>query len=409
MKRRSSQPRTGAPGGPGGGSAPDELSPRTVLALNAGSSSLKWTLFGGDERLVARGAVEGIAQPPGRLWVKSAAGAGPVDETGDYPSHADALTATLHAFDRLGLPAPEAVGHRIVHGGPHLLEPARVDDALLATLRGLIPFAPLHLPPEIAAIEGVVARYPGLPQVACFDTAFHRRLPAVARRLALPRALADLGIQRYGFHGLSYEYLVSKLGGKAMGRAVLAHLGNGASLAAVRDGEPVDTTMGFTPAGGIVMGTRPGDLDPGVMVRLVREGWTAERLETLVNRESGLLGLSGSTADMRALLATRATDPRAAEAVESFCWSLRKAIGALAATLGGLDTLVFTAGIGERAAPVREETCRGLAHLGVVLDPVRNAAHAEVISAEGSRVTVRVVPTDEDVVIALHVRAVLGG
>jgi len=370
---------------------------------------VKWSLFAGDERLGARGAVEGIGQPPGRLWVKGAAGARSVDEAGDFPSHADALAATLDAVVRLGLPAPEAVGHRIVHGGPDLAEPARVDDSVLAALRGLIPFAPLHLPAEIAAIEGVAARYPGLPQVACFDTAFHRRLPAVARRLALPRSLADQGIQRYGFHGLSYEYLVWKLDGKEMGRAVLAHLGNGASLAAVRDGEPVDTTMGFTPAGGIVMGTRPGDLDPGVLVRLAREGWSAERLEALVNRESGLLGLSGSTADMRALLAARDTDPRAAEAVESFCWSLRKAIGALAATLGGLDTLVFTAGIGERAAPVREETCQGLAHLGVVVDPERNAAHAEVISADGSRVTVRVAPTDEDAVIARHVRAALAG
>jgi acetate kinase len=233
-------------------------------------------------------------------------------------------------------------------------------------------------------------------------------MPAVAQRLPLPRALWDAGIRRYGFHGLSYEYVVQAVGAAALGRAVIAHLGNGASLAAVRDGRSVDTTMGFTPAGGCMMGTRPGDLDPGVLVHLLAQrGYDAAALERLVERESGLRGVSGLTADMQTLLTRRADEPAAGEAVELFCYSVRKHVGALAAVLGGLDTLVFTGGIGEHAAPVREEICRGLEHLGIRLDARRNAAHAAVVSAAESRCTVRVVPTDEDLMIARHTRAAL--
>jgi acetate kinase len=233
-------------------------------------------------------------------------------------------------------------------------------------------------------------------------------MPAVAQRLPLPRELHAKGIQRYGFHGLSYEYVVNTLGPATLGRAVIAHLGNGASLAAVRDGLPVDTTMGFTPTGGLMMGTRSGDLDPGVLVHLLaHEGFDAGAIERLVDHESGLLGVSGTTSDMKALLETRATDPRAADAVELFCYVLRKHIGAFAAVLGGLDTLVFTGGIGERATPVREETCGGLGHLGIQIDRGRNARHDPVISTPKSACTVRVVRTEEDLMIARHTRGLL--
>jgi acetate kinase len=331
------------------------------------------------------------------------------ESPGDFADSRTAVDAAFAAMEGHGLPAPEAVGHRIVHGGAGHVRPERVDGRLLAALRRLVPLAALHLPAEIDAIEAVAARFPGLPQVACFDTAFHRRMPELAQRFPLPQALWEREIRRYGFHGLSYEYVVATVGAAGLRRAVIAHLGNGASMVAVRDGEPLDTTMGFTPAGGFMMGTRSGDLDPGVLLHLLaHEGWDAAALERLVDREAGLLGVSGTTADMRTLLERRAADPRAALAVEMFCYQARKHVGALAAVLGGLDTLVFTGGIGEQAAPVRREICEGLGHLGVRLDPGRNDAHAAVVSSPDSACTVRVVPTDEDVVIARHTYAVLG-
>jgi acetate kinase len=233
-------------------------------------------------------------------------------------------------------------------------------------------------------------------------------MPAVAQRLPLPRAFAEKGIQRYGFHGLSYEYVIASVGPATLGRAVIAHLGNGASLAAVRDGFPVDTTMGFTPTGGLMMGTRTGDLDPGVLVHLLaHEGFDVAAIERLVDHESGLLGVSGTTSDMKTLLEARATEPHAAEAIELYCYVVRKHIGAFAAVLGGLDTLVFTGGIGERAAPVREETCRGLEHLGITIDRERNTRHEPLVSPPGSVCTVRVVRTDEDLMIARHTRTLV--
>ena len=301
------------------------------------------------------------------------------------------------------------MGHRLVHGGRHHVAPERVTDALLADLRALVPLAPLHLPSGIAGVEAVTTRFPALPQAVCFDTTFHRDLPEVARRLALPRALADpAGIQRFGFHGLSYEYVMERLGPAGRGRVVIAHLGNGASMAAVRDGRAVDTTMGLTPAGGFMMGTRTGDLDPGVLVYLAREkGYDANGLDRLVNKESGLLGVSGVSADMKTLLERRDEDEKAALAVAMFVYQVRKQVGAFAAALGGLDTLVFTGGIGERAAPVRAEICDGLGHLGVYLDPARNAAHGNPASMPGSRCQVRIVATREDLMIARHTRGVL--
>lgn len=380
----------------------------TVLCLNAGSSSLKVALFetGAGERRLAHGAAERIGLDSGRVWLRDAAGKTVADREARLDDHDAASSALLDELARIsGAEAPAAIGHRIVHGGAAHARPAPVDRALLAELEALVPFAPLHLPSELRCIEAAAARFPDAPQVACFDTAFHRTMPEVAQRLPLPRALWERGIRRYGFHGLSYEFVVSAIGADVLGRAVIAHLGNGASAVAIRDGASVDTTMGFTPAGGFAMGTRSGDLDPGVLVHLLDHGgYDARGIDALVNHESGLLGLSSSSPDMKTLLENEAFDPRAAEAIESFCHGLRKSIGALAAALGGLDTLVFTGGIGEHASPVRERTCRGLAHLGIAIEPAANAAHAEVISPAGSRCTVRVVPTDEERVIARHAR-----
>ena len=385
-----------------------------ILCLNAGSSSLKFAVYrrevaaaGGDESRLVAGAVERVGLNEGRFRLSD--GDAAVTETaGEYPDHATAVHAIFDALERRGFSALDAVGHRLVHGGAEHTAPERVDARLLEALRKLVPLAPLHLPSELSVIEAVTARFPALPQVVCFDTAFHHRMPELARRLPLPRTLWDAGIRRYGFHGLSYEYIVWRLGPAARGRTIIAHLGNGASMAAVRDGLPVDTTMGLTPTGGFMMGTRSGDLDPGITLYLLREkGYDADRLERLVNNESGLLGVSGLSPDMKTLLERRDREPAAAQAVAMFCYQLRKYIGALTGALGGLDTLVFTGGIGERAAAVRWETCQGLEHLGLRLDPGRNAAHADKVSRPDSRCMVRVIPTDEDLMIARHTRAVL--
>jgi acetate kinase len=364
-----------------------------VLVLNCGSSSLKYAAFdigAGDlERVLARGAVENIGA-----------------QAAQAKTHAAAVHATLDELDRKAFARPAVVGHRIVHGGPDRAAPARVDAALLAELEALVAFAPLHLPAEIDAMRAVGERWPDVPQVACFDTAFHRTLSEVAQRYAIPEALHRKGMRRYGFHGLSYEYVVSTLtssvGAGALGRMVIAHLGSGASMAAVRDGRAVDTTMGFTPVGGLVMGTRPGDLDPGLIVHLVRGGLDAAALEDMMNRRAGLLALSGSTADVRDLVRRRGTDPRAALALDVFAWSARRWVGAMAASLGGVDTFVFTGGIGEHAAAVRADIAQGLDHLGIQLDEGRNARGEAVVSADGSRCTVRVVSTDEERMVARH-------
>jgi acetate kinase len=356
-----------------------------VLALNCGSSSLKYAAFAGDEAVV-RGEV-------GRIGAGGAA------------DHAGAVHAV---FDELAERhfAPRAVGHRLVHGGPNHVDPERIDDALLAALAEVVPFAPVHLPPQLAAIEAVRTRFGALPQVAAFDTAFHRTLPEVARRYPLPVALDDAGIRRYGFHGLSYEYIASSLPSERLARAVFAHLGNGASMVAVRDGESVETTMGFSPTGGLVMGTRTGDLDPGLVVYLLEHGYDTARLEHLVNHEAGLIALSGTTPDMQRLLAERARDPRAALAVEAFCYQAAKWIGALTAVLGGIDTLVFTGGIGEHASEVRSEICGRLAHLGIRLNEALNRIGEGLIS-DGGACEVQVIRTDEELVIARATRRVL--
>jgi acetate kinase len=319
--------------------------------------------------------------------------------------------ALAQALDDVGqVTAMAAIGHRVVHGGERLVAPTLVDEAVLAELRRIAPLDPDHLPAQIGVLEATRARFPSIPQVACFDTAFHAAMPRVAQLLPIPRRYFDAGVRRYGFHGLSYEYLLSRLGAASHGRVVMAHLGSGASLCAVRGGHSVETTMGFTPAGGIPMGTRSGDLDPGVLVYLLRdEGASADAIDDLVNKRSGLLGMSGTGADVRDLLAREASDPAAADALAVFVHHVRKAIGALAATIDGLDTLVFSAGIGENSPVVRARVCRGLAHLGVALDDARNDAGAPVISTDASACVVRVIRTDEEAVIARDTQRLLGG
>ncbi len=382
-----------------------------ILCFNSGSSSVKFALYrlgAVEEVQLAHGAVERIGLAGGHLWIRGTDNAALVDVQRDFPAHAAAAEGIFVAANDLGLPPPVAVGHRVVHGGPDHTAPERVDAPLLAALRRLVALAPLHVPSAIQGIEAVAARFPGLPQVACFDTAFHRRMPEVAQRFALPHDLWHEGIRRYGFHGLSYEYIVATLGAASQDRLVIAHLGNGASLAAVHHGQPLDTTMGFTPTGGVMMGTRSGDLDPGVLLHLMHaKGYDVRQIEHLVNHQAGLLGVSGISPDMQTLIEQREHEPHAAQAIELFCYQLRKHIGALTAVLGGLETLVFTGGIGEHAAPVRGEICRGLAYLGIDLDPQRNAVHADVISTSGSACTVRVIPTNEDLMIARHTRTLL--
>jgi len=380
-----------------------------ILCLNGGSSSLKMAVFdfaANSERRLLSGFVEGIGTGEGRFSLRDGDRV-VADQKQNVTDHRSASRVAFAALQQQGLKAFAGCGHRIVHGGPTLHEPSRIDEKLKATLKQLIPFAPLHLPSEIALIESVSEHFPDLPQVACFDTAFHFRLPEVARNFALPRKLREQGIRRYGFHGLSYEYVVSELGSEIGERAIIAHLGNGASMVALKNGSPVDTSMGLTPAGGFMMGTRTGDLDPGVLLYLLRQGWSSDALGRLIDRESGLLGVSGNSSDMKTLLDERATSSHAAEAVEMFCYQVRKFVGAYAAVLGGLDTLVFTGGIGERAAQIRAEICQGLSYLGIELDSGQNARHSEVISTESSHCKVRVVKTDEDLMIARHTRRVV--
>jgi len=376
-----------------------------VLTLNAGSSSLKFALFDQGEAAALRGEIEGIGSHP-RL---SATGAGgqPLDAPAlPGSTHEDVLGILLGWVDaHLGDDTIAAVGHRIVHGGDRFSGPVRLDGDIMAALDALVPLAPLHQPHNLAAIRAVAQARPGLLQVGCFDTAFHCTMPPIATRLALPRAL---GLRRYGFHGLSYEFIAGRLRalapGLAAGRVVVAHLGNGASLCAMRDGRSIETTMGFTALDGLVMGTRPGSLDPGVILYLLQSrGMDAAAVEDLLYLRSGLLGVSGISSDMRDLAASDA--PSAQEAIELFTYRIAGETAALASALGGLDGFVFTAGIGEHDAALRAAVCERLAWLGVALDPTANAAGQGRISAGSSRVAVWVVPTDEEAVIARHTQA----
>ena len=347
------------------------------------------------------------------MIVDDPGGASPVPR---FPAtdHRTAVGALLNWLEAQPVFASvKAAGHRVVHGMRHS-EPERVTQKLLAELHRITPYAPDHLPREIEMIEAIRKRYPKLPQVACFDTAFHRTLPRVARLLPLPRRYAAKGVERYGFHGLSYSYLLEELArlddrAATKGRVILAHLGNGASMAAVRDGESIDTSMSFTPTAGLVMSTRTGDLDPGLVSYLARaERMTAPQFQRMVSHESGLLGVSGTSSDMRDLCAREGADVRAAEAVVLFCYQAKKWIGSFVAALGGLDTLVFAGGIGENAPLVRERICDGLACFGIDVDQARNAKNAPLISTDVGRVKVRVIHTDEELMIARSVTRVLG-
>jgi acetate kinase len=386
-----------------------------ILAFNSGSSSLKFAQYefsgGARERLLVRGETENIGAQSGHLWLRDADGGSTVDQVHAIPDHETALRMALDELKRGKYASPSAIGHRVVNGGSRYSAPQKITPEVLSELRNLIPLAPVHLPAEIKIMEAVASQAPQIPQVACFDTAFHRKLPEIAQRLPLPRKLFDEGIRRYGFHGLSYEYVLRELGAAAKGqRLIVAHLGNGSSLAAVKDGLPLDTSMGLTPTGGVMMGTRTGDLDPGLLIYLLREKrYDAASLEHLVDAESGLLGVSELTSDMKTLLAKRGSDPRADQAIAMFCRSARKEIGAFAAELGGLDLLIFTGGIGEHASAIREEICRDLGHLGVQLDPARNDVQADVISSPQSTCQVRVIATNEELMIARHTRATLFG
>ena len=357
-----------------------------VLALNSGSSSLKFGLY----RVDSTGAE--------KLFGESVATA----------EHPDAITQVASALAASGMPPPDAIGHRIVHGGPALRQHCRIDDAVVRQLHAAAAFAPLHAPAALALIRFAQVHFPGVPQVACFDTQFHADLPEVAHVLPIARELLSDGMQRYGFHGLSLESIVRQLSDALPQRLVIAHLGNGASITAVKAGLSIDTSMGMTPSGGVIMGTRSGDLDPGVLVYLMREKKIdAARLEALVDQRSGLLGISGLSGDMRRLHEAAASNRDARLAIEMFCYSVRKQVAAMIAVLGGLDMLVFTGGIGENDAQVRTGICAGLSWIGVSLDESRNRAASNPVSDGASRCRVLVLASQENEQIARHAWALL--
>lgn len=385
-----------------------------ILVVNAGSSSVKFALFdaaGSPPRRLLRGQVEAIGTAP-RLSFR----AGGAEETrrplAEGATHAQAIAAIVALLREAAEGwRPVAVGHRVVHGGAELAAPCRVDPSLRARLAALVPLAPLHQPHNLAGLDAAAAAFPGVPQIACFDTAFHRSHPWEADVFALPRRFHAEGLCRYGFHGLSYESVLAQIGAEdpalAQGRLVVAHLGAGASLCGIRAGRSIESSMGFTALDGVPMATRSGSLDPGLVLHLLaRPGMDAAALTRLLYQESGLLGLSGISADVRDLLASDA--PEARQALSHFAWRVRREVGALAATLGGIDALVFTAGIGENAALVRAMVCEGLGAFGLVLDPDRNAANAPRLSAEGSPARILVRHTDEEAVIARHAVSLLG-
>jgi acetate kinase len=375
--------------------------PHAILTVNAGSSSVKFALFT-DRVCTVRGEIQRIGQPGSTLTVGDA----PTQkiDTGDHGAAASAIIDWLRRNDHLW--RLNAIGHRIVQGGPKFSAPQIITPELSAALRDMSPFDPEHLPAELHLVEVFAAACPSVPQIACFDTFFHCDLPPVARLLPIPRRYAEQGLRRYGFHGLSYAFLVEELARRVgpeatAGRLVLAHLGNGASLCAVQAGRSIETSMGFTPTGGVPMSTRSGDLDPGIFRYLAAtDGLDAEQFFRMATHESGLLGLSETSSDVRDLLGRSADDPRAREAIALFCYQIRKQVGALAAALGGIDHLVFAGGIGENAAFIRAQICDGLGFLGIALDPARNDRHDTVISIKDGAVPIHIIKTDEASIIA---------
>jgi acetate kinase len=380
-----------------------------VLTINGGSSSLKFAVFRittPTDRVLS-GRVERIGAGGAHMSVRGVAGQVVDDRMVTAPDQAAAAALVIEQIDRhMGLEAIAAAGHRVVHGGDRFVQPGIITSEMLDGLRRIAPLDPEHLPGEIALIEAIGGALPGITQVACFDTAFHSAMPRCAQIVPIPRRYWRHGIRRYGFHGLSYTYLMEELARvagleAARGRVILAHLGAGASLAAVSEGRCIDTTMGFTPASGLVMGTRSGDVDPSLVAFLAQaEGMSPEQFHRMVNHESGLLGISDTSADLRDLLARRDADARAAEAIDLFCYRVKSGIGALSAALGGLDSLIFSGGIGENSPEVRRGVCAGLEFLGITLDDARNISNAPVISTDASPVCVRVIRTDEEAMIA---------
>jgi acetate kinase len=389
-----------------------------IAVLNAGSSSIKYSLFliqGKELELTLRGQAEGIYTQP-RFVAKDAAGKVQHEKSwgeGVELGHEGALDYLIpYVREHLGNHNLAAIGHRVVHGGMQYAKPVRMDGRILEALREFVPLAPLHQPHNLSPIELIMERLPAMPQVACFDTAFHRSNPEVAQMFALPAKFHQEGVRRYGFHGLSYEYIASVLsqvdGRAAQGRTVVLHLGNGASMCAIANGRSVASTMGFTAVDGLPMGTRCGSIDPGVILYLMdQRGMDVRAIEKLVYSQSGLLGVSGISSDMRALLASE--DPRARTAIDLYAYRIRRELGSLAAALGGLDAIVFTAGIGEHAALIRQRICEDAAWLGVELDAEANTRGGPRISTAASRVQAWVVPTNEELMIARHTRAVIAG
>lgn len=381
-----------------------------VLALNSGSSSLKFGLYGVRRSAVAcmlSGEAQSMGGMQAQLHASDALGRQLLREDTPMLQHGDAVRAIADLVQQGPWPAPQAIGHRIVHGGPDLREHCRIDQVVLQRLAAATAFAPLHTPAALAVIRHAMAQFPGLPQAACFDTTFHAGMPDIARVLALPRALRTEGIQRYGFHGLSCESIVQQLAGALPSRLLIAHLGNGASVTAVLNGESIDTSMGLTPTGGLIMGTRSGDLDPGTLAYLMRvKQLDAAGMADLIDHRSGLLGISGLASDMRSLHAAAPSNADADLAIRMFCYAAAKALAAMSAALGGVELIVFTGGIGENDAAVRAAICSRLGGLGVTLDATRNLdtdrSQNELISCDTSRCVVRVMRSQEDEQIARH-------
>ena len=400
------------------------MSDKGVFVVNSGSSSLKFGVFAGrriearaevgdrvqagvkaevnaDVKALYRGAVEGIGGDQGKIWVRAGTGETLIEKAKAFPAQKDAARAVAAELSEMSLPVLEAVGHRVVHGGPSLTEHQKITPQVLEKLEAAEHFAPLHVPVALELIRETQQLFPGVPQFACFDTAFHRTLPEVAARLPLPEKFWDAGIRKYGFHGLSCESILHALGPDRPARVIVAHLGNGASVTAIANGISVDTSMGLTPTGGIVMGTRPGDLDPGVSLHILRmNGNNVKELARLLDKESGLLGISGASPDMRSLHAAATNNPRARLAIEMFARSAKKAIASYVAILGGLDLLAFTGGIGEHDAAVRAGICEGMESFALRLDEEANQTNAGTISGTDSTVLVRVVTSDEETQIA---------
>jgi acetate kinase len=382
-----------------------------VLALNSGSSSLKFGLYCvGSSRIekLLSGEAESIGDKGGKCHAEDSRGNPMLAEAGPVPSQREAVIRIGRLLADSKLPAPAAIGHRIVHGGPKLRQHCLIDDSVLTQLEAATAFAPLHIPSALSVIRCAREHFPGLPQVACFDTTFHAELPDVARVLPIAKELQSEGIQRYGFHGLSCESILHQLANDLPKRLVIAHLGNGASVTAVKGGKSIDTSMGLTPTGGVIMGTRSGDLDPGVLIYLMREKkFDAATLEDLVDHRSGLVGISGISSDMRRLHQVASSNADARLAIHMFCYSVSKQIAAMTTALGGVDLIVFTGGIGENDIEARAAICNGLSCLGVSIDPARNRSRKSPISDPASRYAVKVLPSREDEQIARHTEALL--